>query len=356
MDRKRMLEMDLRLMPVRRNAMGVLAVALLACGPWLGWWTVAPLAVAAVLFPLADRRVGDLDRPEYLMFAAWAGSEVIIAISVALTGGPHVATLSWLAIPIVTLACRFSARGILAGMAIALALLLAVAFGVDAGSVVDEPTEVIAPAALIVAVTIFSTALMQSDVEIRSRAVIDPLTGMLNRGALRARVEELTQQSQVSRKPVGLIVADVDRFKSINDMHGHAVGDAVLRDLAYRLRSELRAFELAYRLGGEEFLMLMPGADLERSRAVAEGLCRAVEAEPCAGIDVTISCGVGASAAGSSFDYASIFHAADVALYRAKHEGRNCVRTAVEQVDDDPPGRWQAPPGPAAALPGEAPG
>jgi diguanylate cyclase (GGDEF)-like protein len=184
--------------------------------------------------------------------------------------------------------------------------------------------------------------------------VIDPLTGMLNRGALRARVEELAQQSRVSGDPVGLIVADVDRFKCINDLHGHAVGDAVLRDLAYRLRSELRAFDLAYRLGGEEFLMLLPGADIERTRAVAAQLCRAVEASSCAGIDVTISCGLSASAAGSSFDYAAIFHAADGALYRAKNDGRNCVRSAVELSGEAPAGHWSAPPGPATALTGEA--
>jgi diguanylate cyclase (GGDEF)-like protein len=326
MDRERMLDMDGRLRPVRRRSFAVLALALIACGPWLGWWTLAPLVFAGVLFGLADKHMAGMRRPEYLMFAAWAGSEVIIAISVAMTGGPNVATMSWLAIPMVTLASRFSDRGIAVGVATVFALLLGVGFGVDAQAVLHDPTLVIAPAALIGAVTMLSIALMQSDVEHRSRAVIDGLTGMLNRAALAMRVEELAQQSAVTGEPVGVIVADIDRFKQINDAHGHGKGDAVLRDIAYLMRKELRAFDLAYRLGGEEFLVLLPGADLGQTMAVAEALREAVEGEAMGGvIEVTISCGVEASERGSQFEYDAVFKAADAALYEAKRSGRNRV-------------------------------
>src|SRR4029077_8750021 len=93
-------------------------------------------------------------------------------------------TLAWLAIPIVTLASRFSTRGVIFGVCFALALMLGVAFGVDPQAVIDYPPYVIAPAAAIVVVAIFATALMRSDLEHRQEAVIDPLTGMLNRTAL----------------------------------------------------------------------------------------------------------------------------------------------------------------------------
>ena len=132
---------------------------------------------------------------------------------------------------------------------------------------IDNPTASIAPAALIVTVAMFSMALMQSDVEHRSRAVVDELTGMLNRAALAGRVEELAQQSTVTGLSVGMIVADIDHFKMINDTHGHKTGDAVLQDVAYLMRKQLRAFDLAYRLGGEEFLVLLPGADREQAAA-----------------------------------------------------------------------------------------
>ena len=77
-----------------------------------------------------------------------------------------------------------------------------------------------------------------------------------------------------------MIVGDLDHFKMINDTHGHPVGDSVLKDVAYLLRKQLRAFDLAYRLGGEEFLILLPGSDLERTVELAERLRERVAAEP----------------------------------------------------------------------------
>lgn len=327
-DRERMLDMDRRIAPVRRRTFAVLGIALLACGPWLGWWTIAPLLGAVALFAIADRATKRMRRPELGLFAAWAGAEAIIAIAVAIGGVPEIATLSWLAIPVVTLASRFSIRGIVAGVAIALALLFAVAFGIDPEAVLGEPPIVIAPAALIVAIAMLSTALMRSDLEFRSRSVIDPLTGMLNRSALEARVEELRQQSAVTGNQVSMVLADVDEFKALNDRYGHSAGDAVLRDLAYRLRKRTRAFDLAYRIGGEEFLMLLPGSALAEAVAFADQLCAAIADEEFAGMRVTLSCGVAGSQAGSTFRYEEVFAAADAALYEAKRSGRNCVHAA----------------------------
>jgi len=86
-----MLDMDRRIGPVRRRTFAVLGVALLACGPWLGWWTIAPLVGAVALFAVADRVTKRMRRPELGLFAAWAGAEAIIAVSVAISGGPSVA-------------------------------------------------------------------------------------------------------------------------------------------------------------------------------------------------------------------------------------------------------------------------
>jgi diguanylate cyclase (GGDEF)-like protein len=328
-DRERMLDMDRRLAPVRRRAFAVLAVALLASGPWIGWWTLIPLFCAVVLFGLADRLTATMTRPEYALFGAWAGSEALIAASVALTGGPTVAMTCWLAIPLVTLVARFSDRGIAVGVGLAIALLLAVTVGVDAGAVLADPTLVIAPLALIVVVTMFAVALMRSDVEQRGRALIDPLTAMLNRAALEGRVEELTQQSAVTGEAVAMILVDIDRFKVVNDTRGHGIGDAVLRHVAYVIRTQLRAFDLAYRIGGEEFLILLPGADGRRSAGVAEQIREAVEAESIEGVTVTISCGLGGSYRGRPFDYEAAFAECDRALYEAKGAGRNRVRGSV---------------------------
>ena len=131
--------------------------------------------------------------------------------------------------------------------------------------------------------------------------------------------------------PIGLIVIDIDHFKRVNDTVGHATGDAVLRDVAYIIRKDLRAFELAYRLGGEEFLVLLPGADADQSMELAVRLRDAVAATRFTdGLAITISCGVGASAAGDPFDYEALFGTADAAMYEAKREGRNRVNAAPD--------------------------
>src|SRR3954447_13933460 len=178
MDRERLLDMEERLKPVRQVAFGFLGIALLAGAPWIGLWTLLPLALAGGLFFAADARLEHSERPEYLMFAAWALSEVTIAAAVALSGGPETATLSWIAIPVVTLSARFSLRGVIVGVGIAIGLVLAVCFGTHPSQTLDDPTVVMAPVALILALGVLSTALMQSDVEHRGEAVIDQLTGM----------------------------------------------------------------------------------------------------------------------------------------------------------------------------------
>jgi diguanylate cyclase (GGDEF)-like protein len=331
MDRERMLDMDRQIKPVRRRSFAVMAAALLLCGPWMGWWTIAPLAVAGVMFSLADSAVERLSRPEYLLFAAWAGSELMIEMSVALTGGPNSPAMGWFAIPIVTLSARFPARGVIAGLAVTVAMMVAVAFGVNAQAVLHHPPLLVMPLALTIAVAILSTALMRSDVKHRSEAVIDQLTGMLNRNSLTERTVELAHQSERTGQPVGLIVGDLDHFKEVNDSHGHATGDAVLQDVAYLLRKQLRAFDLAYRIGGEEFLVLLPGADSEHTEVMAERLREAIEASTVgAGLRVTMSFGVSASPSGSAFDYKAICAEADAALYEAKGSGRNRVCAAVQ--------------------------
>jgi diguanylate cyclase (GGDEF)-like protein len=150
-------------------------------------------------------------------------------------------------------------------------------------------------------------------------------SGMLNRKALVQRVEELAQQSQITTQPIGLIVGDIDHFKQVNDSHGHAAGDAVLKDVACELRKTLRAFDLFYRTGGEEFLVLLPGADVHSAIELAEALRLAVDAGPHGGHRVTMSFGAAASSAGEPFDYDAVFARADAALYEAKHSGRNHV-------------------------------
>ena len=168
---------------------------------------------------------------------------------------------------------------------------------------------------------------MRSDVQHRTHAVIDGLTGMLNRRALEQRLDELAAQARVSGSPIAMIAGDLDHFKRVNDEHGHAVGDAVLVDVAYRMRKELRAFDLAYRVGGEEFLIVLPGASVDDAAVIAERLREVVSEAPIAGLTVTMSFGV-ASSTGGAFDRRAVLAEADAALYEAKANGRDRVWVA----------------------------
>jgi diguanylate cyclase (GGDEF)-like protein len=329
-DRERLLDMDGRLRKARGIAMAFLAAALLVCGPWVGWWTIILLLATALAWALLDRRVLHSAKPEWVLATGWLCSIAAISAGVLLTGQAHSPAKSWLLVPAITLPARFHKRGLYAGFAITVIALAIVTIGVDPAEVAKAPQLFIFPAALIAASLALSMALRNAEIQHRSDSVIDQLTGMLNRKALEARTVELELQSRVSGQPVGLIVCDIDHFKSVNDTHGHAVGDVVLKELAYRLRKELRAYDLAYRMGGEEFVVLVPGASLEVTTDLAERLRLVIADELMSGIPVSASFGV-ASSPGGGLDFPALFETADEALYRAKASGRNRVCTA-----DDP--------------------
>jgi diguanylate cyclase (GGDEF)-like protein len=149
-----------------------------------------------------------------------------------------------------------------------------------------------------------------------------PLTNLLNRRSLKARAKEIEHQSALSREPVGVVYLDLDKFKRVNDSLGHEAGDAVLVDVAYQLRKGLRAYDLIYRLGGDEFLVLVLGADLVHARRVGED-ARAIisQTQVAPGIAVTASCDVSASVDGDPFNFAAVSAHADRALNQAKRGG-----------------------------------
>jgi diguanylate cyclase (GGDEF)-like protein len=187
----------------------------------------------------------------------------------------------------------------------------------------------IADLALLAGVVSIVWALQAAELHHRDEAILDPLTGLLNRHALVPRFLEISYQARLTGQPVCLVLCDVDAFKQVNDEHGHDRGDAVLRDIAYELRKRLRSFELVYRLGGEEFLIVLPGIGLQAGQEVAERLREAVEQARPTDIPITISLGVSA-ARGAQVDYDTLFKAADEALYEAKRTGRNRVVAAPE--------------------------
>jgi two-component system, cell cycle response regulator len=171
-----------------------------------------------------------------------------------------------------------------------------------------------------------------------SMAMTDSLTGLYNRRYTLAHLDRLLSRIAETTKPVSVLMVDIDHFKQVNDTYGHGVGDEVLRDLTARLSANLRSFDLIGRLGGEEFLVILPDTTLENAMAVGERLRVRVAGRGFAvsasvgEISVTISLGAGISTEASE-PLDQLLHRADMALYAAKKAGRNRV---LAQDDAEP--------------------
>ncbi|MBL8308110.1 MAG: diguanylate cyclase [Rubrivivax sp.] len=172
--------------------------------------------------------------------------------------------------------------------------------------------------------------------QLQSLASTDELTGLANRRALMAFAHEATADAQRENVPLALLMVDIDHFKRINDAHGHPVGDEVLRHAARVLSAGLRERDRLGRVGGEEFVAVLPRATLEQARLVAERMRKAVEdarlAGPAGELCFTVSIGVAGLRRAETAD--ALLQRADAALYAAKHGGRNAV-----VVDADAAGR-----------------
>ncbi|GEA89666.1 histidine kinase N-terminal 7TM domain-containing diguanylate cyclase [Cellulomonas cellasea] len=168
--------------------------------------------------------------------------------------------------------------------------------------------------------------------DLAEQAVRDPLTDLHNRRHLMERFGPMLGEAAGAGEPLAVVVLDLDRFKRVNDEHGHLTGDAVLIAMAQRLRECVPTGALAARWGGEEFVVVVPGADLTEGAVLAETLRRRCEAEPLGSGERVVRCTLSAGVAAypvSGETVADLLLAADRALYEAKDHGRNLVRRAV---------------------------
>ncbi|MEC9345363.1 MAG: PleD family two-component system response regulator [Pseudomonadota bacterium] len=164
-------------------------------------------------------------------------------------------------------------------------------------------------------------------------AMSDPLTGLYNRRYLDQHLDMAIDRNRKAGKPLSVVMLDIDHFKRVNDTYGHAAGDRVLQQFSERIQRNIRGFDLAARMGGEEFLVVLPEADAALAQRVGERLRAAMQQEPfetgeaVGKIDVT--CSIGAAALGVDDDRMSLIKRADAALYAAKSGGRNQVVLAA---------------------------
>ncbi len=156
-------------------------------------------------------------------------------------------------------------------------------------------------------------------------ALTDELTGLNNRRAFFEHGQTLSNFCERNQLPMSVVMIDADHFKQINDRHGHAAGDAVLRNLAGQLKRSLRKSDVCGRMGGEEFAMLLLNTPLAEATALAERFCQSYAAAPTRDDGAEIANTVSIGVASGGYDIDHLLHCADEALYQAKGAGRNRV-------------------------------
>lgn len=194
----------------------------------------------------------------------------------------------------------------------------------------------------------------QREIELKNQelevlATRDTLTGCFNRRSLYQRLDAAWADSKQSGRPLGVVMLDIDRFKSINDTHGHATGDEVLRLVAAVLKETVQEPAVVGRYGGEEFCVVLPNVDPDASAAFGETIRAAIEHRNCAGLGVTSSVGVSNLIFGAE-QPSELIDQADQALYVAKRTGRNRVCRFDRLTKDIPPPATPTPPSAAPAA------
>ena len=165
--------------------------------------------------------------------------------------------------------------------------------------------------------------------EVSRQATVDAVTGVFNRHYLDSSLAAALIQHRAATAPLALLMIDIDSFKPINDLHGHAMGDRALAAVAAKLVENVRATDTVARYGGDELVILMPQTEIETARHVAERLrCAVAEMRVDAGIGVTVSVGVAVLMPGDH-DGSALLARADAALYAAKRAGRNTIAEAA---------------------------
>lgn len=168
--------------------------------------------------------------------------------------------------------------------------------------------------------------------ELHIKSVTDALTGSYTYGYLYEVLEIEIQRALTDKPPLSVLIIDIDEFKLVNDSHGHLFGDRVIRETAETISAHVRSHDVFGRYGGDEFVVVMPGADAPTALHVAERVRAGIAKN---GYLTTVSIGAATFDASSKERPGDLLHRADMNLYQAKHDGRNCVRDHCD-VPDSP--------------------
>jgi diguanylate cyclase (GGDEF)-like protein len=311
-------------------------LVLLPPGVLIAWWWSSPAVWIAVGLCLLLAVANDLIaryRSVVIAGILIAGSfELALAAVVTATGGIHSPLLAWLILPVTMLAARYRRVVLLFAMASGavvgtVACLLAGSLGTAKpypGAILGLTT-----VALGVASGLIAMNLQSANIASRQDATTDELTGALNRKALTPLFERMAKEVNAQESHLSMLLCDLDHFKNINDRYGHAVGDDVLCHAATVIRQAIRAEDRMFRIGGEEFLILLPHADAALAAGIGERIRTTLAGSPANGIPVTVSIGAVTSPAHRHVEERELQEIADQALYEAKSTGRNRLVAAA---------------------------
>lgn len=282
---------------------------------------------AAWMMPLTWR-AQKLNRITRIFVLPWS----VAMIAIVLIPGAALTVFIWpLLLPLVLHFLLGSRTGLLLSLAGYAAAALAAwrRFGLP-----DSPEEMVVAGNMGIAAVVslllahvYERSREISEERLRDLATTDSLTGLGNRLRLDDAFDHLRARARREGMPLTALMLDLDHFKNVNDRHGHATGDRVLRALAELLRTRIRRSDLAFRLGGEEFLILLPDTRLDAARSLAEELRRSVEQHhvEVAGRPLQLSTSVGVAEMDPADGLDDLLAAADRRLYRAKELGRNRI-------------------------------
>jgi diguanylate cyclase (GGDEF)-like protein len=214
--------------------------------------------------------------------------------------------------PVMVSAARFRLRVFFASALVAGSVTATVLLISSQHALRKNPSSVIALAVLLAAAVLLQQPIRDIEARLREDAMLDALTGLFNRHGLERRFAEIAVHARRLAMPVSLVLFDIDRFKTVNDTHGHVVGDGVT-DI---LQRSLRYFELLHRLGGDELLLVLPGASSQETTQIAEEARQAVQDGHPAELEVTVSVGV-CTATGERIALDEMYSSADRSLYAA---------------------------------------
>jgi len=334
LQRKQLLELNRRLRERAKPAFVVGFAVGGASAIQYGWQILIPPVAMTVIYILTEHHIERFRHPEYALGLAWLGYQLSFLLSGLLANAPMIFAAVLLLQLLIGSSAVFPPRGVIVGVAVTAAIMVIVGLAEDMPLVEEAPGVLAFYFVLAIVVGMIGAAVGRSTIDYRDLGIVDQLTGLFTRAALVTRVAELTHRSAHATAPIAVVVLDVDRFKSINDSHGHAAGDEVLREIGMRVRENLRAFESAYRIGGEEFVVVLDEVDWRHAEQVSLRLREAVAESPVAGVSATVSIGLAASTPGEPFDYDTVFKRADAALYEAKHAGGNRVCAAHRRTSE----------------------